>query len=160
MKNNQRFEFYVSQYKDMLYKLAYAYLKSEADSNDVIQNVFLNFYKTKKEFESEEHMKYFLVRCTINECKKVWRAPWSRLVSFEEASAENAEESNIDLDLLNSIMALDRNYRLVIVLFYIEGYRINEIARILNVPVGTVGSRLSKAKEKLKKDLKGEIANE
>jgi len=83
VKNNSKFEFYVSQYMDMLYKLAFAYLKSEEDSNDVVQNVWLNFYKTKKEFESEEHIKFWLVRCTINECKKFWRTSWHRLVTFE-----------------------------------------------------------------------------
>ena len=155
MKNNNKFEFYVSQYKDMLYKLAFAYLKSEEDSNDVIQNVWLNFYKTKKEFQSEKHIKFWLVRCTINECKKFWRTSWHRLVTFDEVSQSTPEEET-DIDLLNSIMSLDRKYRVVVVLYYIEDYKINEIAKILKLPVGTIGSRLSKAKEKLKDYLKGD----
>ena len=157
MKNNTKFEFYVSQYMDMLYKLAFAYLKSDADSNDVIQNVFLNFYKTQKEFENEEHIKYFLVRCTINECKKIWRMPWNRFVSFDEINDEEyGKEENNNLDLLNAIMSLNRKYRVIIVLYYIDGYKINEIAKLLNLPVGTIGSRLSKAKTKLKDYLKGD----
>ncbi|MBR3672763.1 MAG: sigma-70 family RNA polymerase sigma factor [Clostridia bacterium] len=155
MKNNSKFEFYVSQNMDMLYKLAFAYLKSEEDSNDVVQNVWLNFYKTKKEFESEEHIKFWLVRCTINECKKFWRTSWHRLVTFEEVSQSISEEES-DIDLFNAIMSLDRKYRVVIVLYYIEDYKINEIAKLLNLPVGTVGSRLSKAKDKLKDYLKGD----
>jgi len=155
VKNNSKFEFYVSQYMDMLYKLAFAYLKSEEDSNDVVQNVWLNFYKTKKEFESEEHIKFWLVRCTINECKKFWRTSWHRLVTFEEVSQSTSEEES-DIDLFNAIMSLDRKYRVVIVLYYIDDYKINEIAKLLNLPVGTVGSRLSKAKDKLKDYLKGD----
>lgn len=155
MKNNSKFEFYVSQYMDMLYKLAFTYLKSEEDSNDVVQNVLLNFYKTKKEFESEEHIKFWLVRCTINECKKFWRTSWHRLVTFEEVSQSTSEEES-DIDLFNAIMSLDRKYRVVIVLYYIDDYKINEIAKLLNLPVGTVGSRLSKAKDKLKDYLKGD----
>ena len=53
VKNNQKFEYYVSEYMDMLYKLAFAYLKSYDDSNDVVQNVLYNFYKTNKEFERD-----------------------------------------------------------------------------------------------------------
>lgn len=155
MKNNKMFEYYVSEYADMLYKLAFAYLKSYDDSNDVVQNVLLNFYKTNKDFESEEHIKYWLVRCTINECKKFWRTSWHRLVSFEEIRQSTSEEES-DIDLLNAIMSLDKKYRVVIVLYYIENYKINEIAKLLNLPVGTVGSRLSKAKDKLKTHLKGD----
>ena len=99
VKNNKMFEYYVSEYADMLYKLAFAYLKSYDDSNDVVQNVLLNFYKTNKDFESEEHIKYWLVRCTINECKKFWRTSWHRLVSFEEIrQSTSEEESDIEDD--------------------------------------------------------------
>ena len=156
MKNNQKFEYYVSEYMDMLYKLAFVYLKSYDDSNDVVQNVLYNFYKTNKEFESDEHIKYWLIRCTINECKKLWRTSWNKLVTFEEVNISNEEDTESNIDLLNAIMSLDRKYRVVVVLYYIEDYKINEIAKILRLPVGTVGSRLSKAKDKFKDYLKGD----
>ncbi|MBQ9279868.1 MAG: sigma-70 family RNA polymerase sigma factor [Clostridia bacterium] len=156
MKNNKMFEYYVSEYMDMLYKLAFVYLKSHDDSNDVVQNVLLNFYKTNKEFESDEHIKFWLIRCTINECKKLWRTSWNKLVTFEEVNIKNDEYEESNIDLFNAIMSLDRKYRVVIVLYYIEDYKLNEIAEILKLPLGTVGSRLSKAKDKLKKYLKGD----
>lgn len=156
MKNNQKFEYIVLKYMDMLYKLAFAYLKSHDDSNDVVQNVLLNFYKTNKEFESEEHIKFWLVRCTINECKKLWRTSWHRFITFEEVVTNNEEDTESNIDLLNAIMSLDRKYRVVVVLYYIEDYKMNEIAEILKLPLGTVGSRLSKAKDELKKYLKGD----
>ena len=156
MKNNQKFEYYVSEYIDMLYKLAFAYLKSYDDSNDVVQNVLLNFYRTNKEFENDEHIKFWLIRCTINECKKLWRTSWNKLVTFEEVNISNEEDTESNIDLLNAIMSLDRKYRVVVVLYYIEDYKINEIAKVLRLPVGTVGSRLSKAKDKLKNYLKGD----
>ena len=156
MKNNQKFEYYVSEYMDMLYKLAFAYLKSYDDSNDIVQNVLLNFYRTNRDFENDEHIKFWLVRCTINECKKLWRTSWHRLVTFEEVITSNEEDTESSIDLFNAIMSLDRKYRVVVVLYYIEDYKINEIAKILKLPVGTVGSRLSKAKDKLKDHLKGD----
>lgn len=156
MKNNQKFEYYVSEYMDMLYKLAFAYLKSYDDSNDVVQNALYHFYKTNKEFESDEHIKYWLIRCTINECKKLWRTSWHKLVIFEDVNISNEDDTESNIDLLNAIMSLDRKYRVVVVLYYIEDYKINEIAKILKLPVGTIGSRLSKAKDKLKNYLKGD----
>ncbi|MBO5143139.1 MAG: RNA polymerase sigma factor [Clostridia bacterium] len=162
MINNNNFELYAKKYMDMIFKLAFAYLKSEADANDVVQNVLLALYKTNKKFETEEHMKNWIVRCTINECKKIWRMPWCKKVELEnekvngDVTSKTQNEINSEIDLLNAIMSLDKTQRVIVVLFYIEGYKVKEIAKILRIPEGTVGSRISKIKENLKRYLEGE----
>ena len=101
MINNNNFELYAKKYMDMIFKLAFAYLKSEADANDVVQNVLLALYKTNKKFETEEHMKNWIVRCTINECKKIWRMPWCKKVELENEKV-NSDVTNKTQNEINS----------------------------------------------------------
>lgn len=72
------------RYMDDLFRLAFSWLKSRADADDVTQTVLLRLYETDKIFESEEHVRHWLVRVTINECKKYWRSPWRRTEDFTD----------------------------------------------------------------------------
>ena len=153
MFTHEQFNALAGKYMDCVYRLAFSYLKCRADADDVTQNVFISLYKTDKVFESEAHIKHWLIRVTVNECKKVWRSPWRRTEDLEEYANSMPFEETSHSDLFQSIMALDKKYRTVIVLYYCEGYSISEIAQILDVPVGTVGTRLDRARRKLRLEL-------
>ncbi len=151
MLSKERFTAAAQQHMDMIFRLAFSWLKSREDADDVTQNALLALYKTDKDFVSAEHMKAWLIRVTVNECKKILRSPWRRrgepLEDYENALAFQAPE---DRALYDAIMALDAKYRTVIVLYYYEGYSIRETAQLLGVPPATVGTRLARARQQLK----------
>ena len=140
-------------YMDMVFRLAFSYLKNKADADDVTQNVLLSLYRTDTVFECEDNVRYWLVRVTLNECKKVWRSPWNRRVEFEDYANTLTFEEPRYSQLFQAIMALEQKYRTVIVLHYYEGYTIAEMAALLGLPQGTVGTRLRRARERLKRYL-------
>jgi len=137
-------------YADAVFRLAFSYLKSRPDADDVTQTALLRLYETDKSFQNDAHVKNWLLRVAANECKTRWRSPWGRMECYEDAAAGMTFEDKPCSDLFQAIMALDQKYRTVIVLYYYEGYDIAEISRLLGVPKGTVGTRLSRAREQLK----------
>ncbi len=146
------------RYMDDLFRLAFSWLKSRADADDVTQTVLLRLYETDKIFESEEHVRHWLVRVTINECKKYWRSPWRRTEDFTDYANTLVFEQPEASGLFDAVMALGPKYRIVIFLYYYEGYSIEEISQVLKLPRGTVGTRLKRGREQLKQTLSEEVS--
>ena len=138
------------KYKDAVFRLAYSLLKNPADADDVVQNTLLRLYQSNKRFESDEHVRNWLMRVAVNECRMVWRSSKHPAESIDDYADTLVFEDKYDGDLFRAVMALDAKYRAVIVLYYYEGYAIGEIAQILRIPSGTVGTRLSRARNILK----------
>ncbi len=140
------------QYMDMIFRIAFSCLKSREDADDVTQNTLLALYRTDKTFQSGEHLKAWLIRVTLNECKKILRSPWRRRggIPLEQYDASLGFEDEQAWELYAAIMALDVKYRAVIVLYYYEGYSLAETAKLLGIPTATAGTRLARAREKLK----------
>lgn len=155
MFTREQFTALAKRYMDMIFRLAFSYLRSREDADDVVQNTLLALYRAERPFESEEHVKAWLVRVAVNECKKILRSPWRRRAEtpFEDFAGTLVFEEPHDRELFSAIMALDAKYRAVIVLYYYEGYSIAETARLLGLPAATVGTRLARAREKLRQFL-------
>ena len=156
MLDTAQFNAYAAKYMDTVFRLAFSWLKSPADADDVTQNVLLSLYRTDYQFESDEHVRSWLMKVTVNECRKVWRRPFRRHENIDDYAETLAFEDPSYQDLFEAIMQLDRDKRTVIVLYYIEGYSIKEIAEILDVPAATIGTRLARARAKLAQYLKEE----
>ena len=75
MPDKEQFLDLAQRHMDAVFRLAFSCLKSRTDADDVTQTVLLRLYETDKTFESDEHAKYWLIRVTLNECKKHWRSP-------------------------------------------------------------------------------------
>lgn len=150
MITNEQYTCLVKKYIDTVFRIALNYTKSVHDAEDVTQNVFLALLRQKKPFEGEEHIRHWLIRVAVNESKKLLRSPWRRHISFEEYLATQPEATSEDRDILRSVMALPRKYRLPIYLYYYEEYSTQEIADILKIPKGTVCTNLSRGRELLK----------
>ena len=150
MFTKEQFTSLAKKHMDMIFRLAYSYLRSREEADDVTQNVLLALWRADKAFESAEHVKAWLVRVTVNECKKVLRSPWRRREDLADYENALAFETDRDRELYEAIMALDAKYRAVIVLYYYEGYSISEIGRLLGVPSATAGTRLARARERLR----------
>ena len=156
MLDTAQFNAYAAKYMDTVFRLAFSMLKSPADADDVTQNVLLSLYRTDYQFESDEHVRSWLMKVTVNECRKVWRRPFRSHENIDDYAETLAFEDPSYQDLFEAIMQLDRDKRTVIVLYYIEGYSIKEIAEILDVPAATIGTRLARARAKLAQYLKEE----
>ena len=156
MLDTAQFNACAAKYMDTVFRLAFSMLKSPADADDVTQNVLLSLYRTDYPFESDEHVRSWLMKVTVNECRKFWRRPFRSHENIDDYAETLAFEDPSYRDLFEAIMQLDRDKRTVIVLYYIEGYSIKEIAEILNVPAATIGTRLARARAKLAQYLKEE----
>lgn len=154
MLTRENFTALAKRYQDMIYRLALSYLRSPHDAEDVTQDVLLRLYTAKKDFESDDHLRFWLVRVTANEAKKALR---SRRVtpSLDECADLVARDGSEEREVFEAVMSLDGKLREAVVLHYYQGYKLAEIARIAKIPQGTVATRLKRAKEKLK-ELLGE----
>ena len=138
-------------YADMVYRIAYRYVKNSIDTDDVFSEVFLAYFKKARSFESEEHRKAWLIRVTINCAKDCLenRARWQQV--HEEALPDRAL-SNTDtyLDIHAAIEQLRPEYREVIKLYYLDDLSVKQIAQVLDKNENTVKTQLSRAREMLK----------
>ncbi len=98
--DNQELQHKIEEYADMLFKLSYIRLGNSQDAEDVVQEVFYQYFKSNKSFESGEHEKAWLLRVTLNACKKVWRSAWKRYQADVCREQEHCfrEENLIDLN--------------------------------------------------------------
>lgn len=160
MLTNQQYTCLVERYIDTVFRIALHYTNSAHDAEDITQNVFLALLRNQKDFESDDHIRYWLIRVAVNESKKLLRSPWRRHISFEEYLATQPEATLEDRDILGAVMALPRKYRLPIYLYYYEEYSTQEIADILKIPKGTVCTNLKRGRELLKLSLEEDEENE
>ncbi len=156
MLDTAKFNALAEKYVDMIYRLAFSYLKSYDDADDVTQNVLLSLYRTEYIFENEEHVRNWLMKVTVNECRKVWRRPFRSHENIDDYAETLTFEDPSYQELFEAIMRLDKKSRVIVILYYIEGYAIKEIAEILEIPAGTVGTRMARARAQLKQYLKEE----
>lgn len=143
----------IRRYIDMVYRLALSQTKSKEHADDVVQDVFLKYLQSDKKFESEEHIKAWLIRVTINCSKKIFASSWFKktVPLSEELVFETEEQSGA----YYAVMELPKKYRTVIYLFYYENLSVREIAEDMSVSEGTVKSQLYRGRELLKQKLKG-----
>ena len=153
MLTNERFTCLAQRYIDTVYRVALNYLKSPSDADDITQNVFLKLLQEKKPFDRDEHVKHWLIRVTVNECKNLVRSRWWRAESIEEYAGQLAFDNQTQSDLFHMVMALPRKYRLPIYLHYYEGYSTQEIGQMLKLPKNTVCTQLKRGRELLKESL-------
>lgn len=148
----------VEIYGDMVYRIAMAQLKNSADAEDIYQEVFISLIKNIEKIENEQHLKYWLIRTTLNKCKNHFKLFWNKMVDKTNTFEYN-QSYEIELDEIRELVkSLPIKFKDVVFLHYYEGYNIKEIADILNIKEGTVKSRLFKARNLLKVEIiKGEL---
>lgn len=144
------------KYFDMVYRLAFSRTKDSDHADDVCQDVFYKFLKTDKEFETEEHLKAWLIRVTINQSKSIFTNSWfKKTVPLSEKEDELIFTTPEKNDLYHVIKKLPQKYATVIHLFYYEDLPVAKIAQILDMKETTVKSHLHRARNMLKELLGG-----
>lgn len=145
----------VGQYQDMVYRIALHQFGISQDAEDAVQEVFLRLYTAEKPFESGEHLRRWLIRVTINVCKDALKSPWRRRrVPLDSLPDQPVFDKPEERELYQAVMALPEKYRTVLDLFYYEDLSTKEIAALLSLRQSAVTTRLSRARELLKKQLK------
>ena len=150
MFTEEQFSHLAKKYMDTVFRLAFNYLKSQSEADDVTQEVLIKLYRTDKDFENEEHIKHWLIRVTINECKKAFLSPWKRIEPIEDYASTLSFTSPEHGELFYAVMDLPKKYRVPIFLYYYEDYSCEEISSFLGIANATVRTRLRRGRELLK----------
>ncbi len=147
------FEEKYDTYGVMLYRIAYLYLGNAADSEDVLQDVFTKYLFGKKKFNSVEHEKAWLIKTTQNACLDMLKRAGRKNTNIDEVSVAVQAETDAQQDIIRSVFALPPKYKAVIILYYYNGYAVEEIAHILSISTAAVKKRLQRGREMLKMEL-------
>lgn len=132
-----------------LYKIAWTYLKNEEDVADVIQDTICTCFEKITSLKQNRYFKTWLVRILINKCKDFLNQR-KRVVCMDELPELPFQESNFEMVEWHQILdLLDEKYQTILLLYYMEEFRVKEIAEILNMKEGTVKSRLLRGRQKL-----------
>ncbi|MDE6052199.1 MAG: sigma-70 family RNA polymerase sigma factor [Lachnospiraceae bacterium] len=134
---------------DSLYRISKSILKNDADCEDAVQEAIATGFGKLSTLQQEAYAKTWLTRILIHECYNLLKKREKTAAILTEP--EDEEYINLDYsDLYEALSTLKKEYRLTIVLYYLEGYSIEEIAKILRIPTGTVKSRLSRGRRDLR----------
>lgn len=152
MPDDTRIENIINLYGDLLYRTGIMILGNPQDAQDVLQEVMLKVLQKMPEFHDSEHEKAWLLRVTINLCKDMLRFRFRhQYIQIDELEIEAVDTD--DRQLLQEIIQLPSRWRIVLLLHYVEGYSLKEIADILAVSENAVKKRMQRAKAGLKKKL-------
>lgn len=145
----------VEKYGSLIFRIAYCILCNPQDAEDAVQETFLKYLTKAPEFNGEEHRKAWLIKVSTNISKNMLMFRLKReTVNIDDV--ENIGITRNDLELFELIMSLPAKYKIVMVLYYVEGYKSKEIAEIIDVNEDTVRKRLQKGRELLKKEFEKE----
>ena len=143
--------------KAPVYGLALSILRVRDDAEDVMQTVMLKLFEYDKEFESEAHLKHWLLRVAVNESRRLLRSFWrSRAVPLDEQWDAPVSDDPAKRELFQAVMGLETKYRLTIYLYYYEGCSVKEVAAALHANPSTVQTWLQRARERLRRELSEE----
>lgn len=140
----------VEKYTSLIFRVSYCILGNRDDAEDAVQDAFLKYLTKAPEFESEEHRKAWLIRVTTNISKNMMMFR----IRKETVNLEEVKDIGIcenDYETFEMIMSLPAKYKVVMTLYYIEGYKSKEIAEIIGIKEEAVRKRLQKGREILRK---------
>ena len=147
-------------YGNDVLRTAYMYVKDIHTAEDIFQEVFIKADRNKESFRGESSVKTWLIRITVNACKDYLKSAYNRRVTPLQEFQENTlvsendfdgiERKEIQQEVRNAVMSLPETHRDVVLCVYFQGMTVPEAAKTLGLAEGTVKSRLSRAKDKLK----------
>ena len=139
----------------MLYRISLLILKNTADAEDAVQETFIKYFTKAPEFTDADHEKAWLITVATNRCRDMLRYRSRHETESEEVLNTYAVEKS-DSGILEALMELSDKYRIIMILFYVEQYKIDEIADITGVSVSAVKMRLSRGRKLLEEKYRKE----
>ena len=151
--DNEAFSRVIIQNKEAMYKTAITILKSEDDAYDALQEALIKMYKNISKLENKEAFNFWSRRIIVNCCYDLINKN-KKVVDINSKLMENFEEAREDIydcedSLVQTLDKIEPDLRVTATLYYYNDLSTKEIAQILEIPVGTVKSRLARAREKL-----------
>ena len=154
----------VRRYQNYVYRLCYLIMRNEQDAEDMTQETFIRAFRALPRYEIREGISFeaWLYRIAVNRCRSRMRRKWYQVLPWPTPGPQviaNSDEQPDHLvlqgerrsEMLEAIDSLGDKHRLVVILRYYAGFSNEEIARVLNIPSGTVRSRLHTARQRLKR---------
>lgn len=147
------------KFGDLVLKTAYCCVGNYSEAEDITQEVFLTLHEKPQDFRDDEHLKAWLLRVAINKGRN-YRKSWKQRarLTLEELPETPANDTDMrSREVREAVLSLPQDYAAVLFLHYYEGYKIHEIAAILEKNENTVGSLLRRGREKLKLEMEGAL---
>lgn len=157
--DKEAFSRIIIQNKESMYKTAIVILKNEDDAYDALQEALIKMYRNISKLQNKEMFKYWSKRIIINSCYDLINKN-KKVVNITTKLTENYDETvediyNCEDELVKILENIEPDLRLTVTLYYYDELSIKEISKVLNIPEGTVKSRLARARGKLYDILKG-----
>ncbi len=157
--NLQNIESIVHTYGDMLYRICYVILKNESEAEDIVQETIIKYLEKKPVLKDYEHIKACLITVAKNKCTDMLRYK-QRHSHIDIDEIREVPNKTSDVGILEILMTLPEKFCLVLMLYYVEEYRIEEIAEIAGKTPSAVKMRLQKGRKLLKEKYRKEILND
>ena len=145
----------VETYGDMLYRICLVMLKNSADAEDAVQETFIIYIQRYPAFKSESHRKAWLITVATNKCRDMLRYRMRHQTESEEALSNYFIERS-DSGIIEALMELPEKYRIVLMLHYVEEYKVDEISKIIDVSASAIKMRLSRGRKMLEEKFRKE----
>lgn len=136
-----------------MYRVARAILMNDEDAADAISETILTCFEKLGTLKESRYFKTWMTKILMNKCYGIIRAN-KRMVYVEELPEQSSEGDMNSLEWKEAMNALDEKYRIVLILYYAQGFQTKEIAKILKIPDSTVRTRLSRGRQQLAEYLK------
>lgn len=157
--DKQTFAAQTAQMERSLYRVARGYLTNGTDCADAVQEALLKAWEHRSALREPRYFRTWLTRILINECQSILRRR-RRTQTVDPCALPEPAAADAPPSLADALQALEPRDRAPLVLHYLEGYSIQELARLLRIPQGTVKCRLSRARHKLKNILQEEVSDD
>lgn len=145
----------VHKYGDMLYRLCFVMLRNTADAEDAVQETFIAYTTKSPVFRDKEHEKAWLLKVASNKCRDILRFR-NRHQLTELSELEAVVQDDESSHILEALMELPEKFRLVLTLYYIDEYKVKEIAEIIRKTPSAVKMRLQKGRKLLEEKYRKE----
>lgn len=136
-----------------LYRIAVSYLASSADAEDAMQEALLRAWRRRNTLRDMSHFDAWLTRILVNECRTILRARKRQMPVAELPLLTTPAPDERSMDVRRALFALPEKYRMPLILTCLEGYTLQETAVLLSMPLGTVKTRVARAKKKLEEEV-------
>lgn len=146
----------VGEMTQTLFRVCRMQLSQRCDYEDAVQEALEKAWENRGRLKDERYMETWVVRILINQCHDIQRQRRREMITDAMPDPETEKPPDGDIALHDALLALDETLRLPVLLYYIENYRVDEIARMLRVPQGTVKTRMASARKELRKYYAGE----
>ncbi|MDE6529497.1 MAG: sigma-70 family RNA polymerase sigma factor [Lachnospiraceae bacterium] len=149
MKNPDAFTKLMTSQMQSMYRTAKAILMNDEDVADAIQDTLLICWEKMSELKVDRYFKTWMTKILINNCYGIIRS--NRRITYTDKLPERVSEENVsNIEWREALSTIDEKYRIVLILFYSEGFHTKEIAKILGITDSAVRTRLSRGREQLR----------